>query len=490
MLIFAVLLAVVLINQISTTQLSISDTDASTYVVVPMLMVPIFALFMLKEGIVADVEKRDIVLGAVLFLAAIGMEAYFDATMSYLSFSYRMAALSLPLIIAALSALLFGARNMRRFSFIAVYALFAWPAIFLPVINLEQSFSAINTAIVYSMAKLVVPGLSYVPPISMVLNGTSISIGEACVGIGALIGLVMFLIPLAYFYDASPRERAVWVLTGFALMLVLNIARMLAITTLWFVYGPSQNLISAHSIAGQIMFYGIMAVMVIFSGRFGLSYPSLAGAGRGKGTFSKAGIVVAIVLSLAYLAFSANVASAQQVSPTIASGTARLNFTGGTLIATLDSVANVQNYSSDSFISNGSTSASVYVHNVSGMSQLPIVLIFGQPNATLESEFSQSAFLYKSDQAGNVGKIYELYANGNYSFVYYRRIPYNSGSAVIPADMYVILQRYPYGQGTSCGTASQAMRDAITNAVFLNFPNATDTARIDSAYCFMSKVLK
>lgn len=489
--IFAVLLGVMLLNQISLAGTTISDTDPSTYVIVPMLMLPFFALFMLKENFVSQVEWKDIVLGIVLFCVFLLFGRYVNVYMQFVAASYRMSLLLLPIAIAALAVLLFGSKNLGRFSFIAVYALFASPLLLLPVFNLNPGFATLNTMIVYHIAKTFFPTLSYTPPISLVLNGSVVTIGETCVGIGALIGMAMFLLPLIYLYNGGARKKALWVFSGFMMLLVLNIARMVVIAILWFSNGPSEQLLNIHNVAGQMLFYGIIALMVLLSGMYGLSYPDMKSPAQKKAQrYNFLGIAVAVVFAFAYMVITEPFPSAYPISPVLIVNGQNATFTPSTLLSLLNSVSNVQNYTSQSIVSAQQNSAAEYVLNVSSNTTLPFIMLFGVPNSSLESELNSNRFLYKVDRLGNTAKIYEVDYNGNATFVYYRRVPFYSGSAYYQVDMYGIMTFNPSWQSGACESPLQNFKDDVINDVFFNFQNATTVGRINSAYCFMSKVIK
>ena len=103
-----------------------------------MLMIPLFALFMMKENIAPKTDMRSLALGAILFLLFIVLGQYFRNYLSYLFFSYRIDMLLFPIAIFSLAALLFGSGNLKKFSFLAIYALFASPLLLLPVIGLNR----------------------------------------------------------------------------------------------------------------------------------------------------------------------------------------------------------------------------------------------------------------------------------------------------------------------------------------------------------------
>lgn len=489
--IFAVLLGVMLLNQISLAGTTISDTDPSTYVIVPMLMLPFFALFMLKEDFTAQVEEKDIALGIILFCVFLLFGIYVSTYMQFVALSYRMSLLLFPIAIAAIAVLLFGSKNLGRFSFIAAYALFASPLLLLPIFSLNSGFATLNSIIVYHIAKPFFPTLTYSPPISLMLNGSVVTIGETCVGVGALIGMVMFLLPLAYLYNGEARKKALWVVSGFIIFLVLNLARMVGIAILWFRDGPSEQLLNIHSVAGQILFYGIIALMVLLSGKYGLSYPQIKGSGQKKAQrYNFLGIAIAIVFAFAYMAMTEPLPSAHAISPIYIANGQNATFTPSSLLSLLNAVSNVQNYTSQSIVSARQNSAADYVLNVSKNTTLPFIMLFGVPNSSLESELNSNRFLYKVDSLGNTAKIYEVDYNGNATFVYYRRIPFYSGSAYYPVDMYGIMAFNASWQSGACASALQNFEDDVVNDAFLNFQNATTVGRIDSAYCFMSKVIK
>ena len=490
-LLFAVLLAVMVINLIALTPLSISDSDASTYVIVPMLMLPLFALFMIKENLVPNVGRKDMLLGIILFMTYILLAKYMIIQFGYLFFSYRIGWLLFPILIASIATILFGASNLKRFSFIAVYALFASPLLLLPVISLNPGFATLNSIMVYHIARLFFPSMIYSAPISLLLNGISISIGEACVGVGALIGLVMLMLPLAYLYDGSAKKKFEWVLSGIVLLLVLNLIRMSAISILWFSEGPNQQLLDIHSVAGQFLFYMAVAVMVIVAGLYGLRYPQLKIKKQAKSKrYSLWPAAIAVILALIYYIVSMQFTNVQVISPLLLSNSPSITFTQGALVSLLGSVVNLQNYSSQSVISQNQQSAEVYVYNISRDTTLPLIVLFGAPNQSIGNILQGTTFIYKMNNSQDTAKVYELKYNNTYSFIYYKFVPYQNDGVYYALGEYAVLTFNPYWQSPSCQSDTMLAREAFTNALYLNFQNATTINNVDRAYCFISKVVK
>ena len=431
---FTALLIVLLIFSISITQSYVSDTDASTYVIVPMLMLPIFAVFMLKnsERMVPRVDNRSVVLGTVLFLIFIAMILDLRAYLGPLFFSYRINTLLLPVAIAALATLIFGIKNLGKFAWIAVYALFASPLILIPVINMNLNFASVNSLLIYYSTAALFHGLTFVSPITLAYGGNQISIGNSCIGIGALIALVFFMLPIAYFLKGGLGKKLLWILSGFLLMLFLNFMRMLLITVAWFTYGPSQSILNVHAIAGQIIFYGIILLMIILVGKYGLSYPKI-GLGKKRLNYSSIGITTAIILSILYFLISMSYSGSSQVSLNSIAQNATFNWRS---ISTIYSSYLSYNGTSSSVLGSGNRSVAIAMGNQSNISA---VAIFGQ-NGTAMSRLDSNRSLVGWKEylhEGNIAYLYEFDTVPNIS-IYYSSVVYPQGQGRLHFGMYVV----------------------------------------------------
>ena len=226
---------------INSVQSGISDTDPSTYVIIPILMLPIFFIFKLKEKMLPEVKRRDITIGILLSVVGIVLTAYLKYSLSFEFSAFGIGFLILPIFVAAFTILAYGMKNLKKFRSVIIYSLFTSPIVLLPLLLQNQNFTAINSMIVYLIEKLLIPTLKFSSPITITLNNVSIGIGQSCVGLGAIFGLLFMLVPIAYFYNGADKDKVKWVISGIVLLLLLNIARMSIITSLWFVTGPSQT---------------------------------------------------------------------------------------------------------------------------------------------------------------------------------------------------------------------------------------------------------
>ncbi|MDE1768708.1 MAG: archaeosortase/exosortase family protein, partial [Candidatus Micrarchaeota archaeon] len=398
----------------------------------------------------------------------------------------------LPILILALGISLFGIENANRFSFVALYALFASPLLLMPLLsaNLNQSFANANTLIVYNLLKAILPSLVYSTPISLIMNGNMISIGQACVGVGALIGIVMFMLPLIYLYDGRAIDKAIWIFSGFVLLLALNLLRMTGISLLWFIYGASTALLSLHAVVGQIIFYGTFVLMVLLAGRFGLIFPEI-NAKHVQMRWPVAGIVVALfVAAAAFGGMNASYPTGTTLSPLLIESSANVTFTYMSLATLFANNTLAGNYTTQAVISNDNKSAAVYIYNVSNYTSQPITVLFGAQNDTLQDEIANGSSAYVIGEAPGLSRAYIVGASSQPSFIFYRRIPYSMNGYYESVAMYVVVPYYPYWQDPSCQPLNKKLYNDVANLVLFNLPNETYTDKAYSAYCFVSKVVK
>lgn len=483
---FTALLLALLIFSISITPQYISDTDASTYVIVPMLMLPIFAIFMFKnsEKSVPKVDTQSIVIGTILFTLFIILILDTRASLGPLFFSYRMDMLLLPIAIVALATLVFGLKNLDRFAWIAIYALSASPLLLLPIINTNLNFASVNSLGIYYATRTFFQGMTFVSPITLAYNGYQVSVGNSCIGVGALIALVLFMLPIAYFLDGSRRKKALWILSGLGLMLLLNFIRMLVITVAWFAYGPNQNILDIHAVVGQVIFYFVIIVMIITAGRYKLTYPKIR-LGRKRHNYSTAAVAIAVFFSIIYLLISASYSNSQIVSLTSISQNATLNWRSVNLI--YSSFLNYQGITY-STIGYGNRSVAINLINSSNKNE-QMVALFGQNSTGLPKIFNYGVGTRNWKEymdGGRIAYLYQFNTTPN-TFVYYSSVVYPQGQNNYLFEMYIVNQDYT-SSGSSCLSAYDIFYDTIANMAEFN-PNAFNFG-IDKGYCTVSRVVK
>ncbi len=483
---FTVMLAALLFFSISLTQSYVSDSDASSYVIVPMLMLPLLAVFMFKhsESIAPDVDAQSLVAGAILFTLFIWSVLALGAYLGPLFMSYRMDMLLMPLAIASLALLIFGRSNLKWFGPIAAYALFASPLLLLPFVNMNLAFASLNSAAIYHIAGLFFHGISFQQPVTLAYDGYQISIGNSCIGIGAIIALALLLAPIAYFTEGRPGHKLLWVGSGIALMLALNFLRMLVITVAWFAYGPNQSLLGFHALAGEMIFYLIVIVMLVVAGRYGLSYPRI-GLGSKSREYSGKGIALALAFTLAGIFVSAGYASVQMVPITSLGSNVTLN-----QAAIGSFYNNYLNYKGASYglLSTDNKSAEIGLANISNTTNA--VAIFGQ-NSTFEGAvLAENSSVRTWKEYASANGISYLYVLGTspMSLLYYSRIIYPQGLRNYPFSLYIVEPEYSGPGNGSCQSAYEKVYGTLLNLASLN-PGVFNSS-LDGYYCALKGLVR
>lgn len=487
------LLVVCLANLFYVTQPDILDTDPSTYVIVPLIMLPVLAVFTMKGRFSISPGRRDIAIGAACFAALLVLNTYLRIAFSYEFLSYGIEMLVFPLMIASLIALLFGADNIKRFKLLLIYTLLCAPVLILPILSQNQGFAVANTYLIYNMAKPFVHNLTYDGMDTISAGSYNISIGQACVGIGALIGLILFLIPLAYFYDGRMGRKMYWVIGGAALFLVLNLLRMFFITVDWLFYGPSTAILTIHLFVGILIFYLSLLVMVLLAGRFGLSLPRLRNEKQGKKQRAgNAGIAIAIILSMVYFAFSANYSSALYLSPLYLSSQGQINFTNTYTEQTIGALVSISNASSTEIVAANGSSTAILLSNSTIQQSDPVIALFRNERVTSMPIFTGNQtptgqYIFINNDS-TVAYVYSLETNGSTIYAYHTVIPYIAQSGQFYSiGAYLIIPSYVLGE-PRC-SSFDPLYTPVSNLFNQGYYNATSRNGAYAAYCFGRKAL-
>ncbi len=494
---FAALVLVALASAFYITPTTISDSDFSTYTIVPIMMLPLFALFMLKEGIEPDVRRKDVIIGAAMFVALIAITLLAREEMSYLFLGMRIDMLFFPLLIVALVVCLFGTGNINRFRWLVLYALFASPVVLLWLGGTNTDFVVANTIVVFGVVSHVFSGAVYLPPMTVIANGYRVGIGETCIGIGILIATIMFLAPMAYLFDGKRRRKVFWTASGLLLILALNAGRMLGISLAWFAYGPSATILTIHVFAGMLLFYATIVAMILVAKRYGLTFPAGNVSGKAKkartGTAFVQGIVVAVVISIAYCLFTLNYAGASPLSPVVLYHEAPFN---ASLMAPLaNAMSNHTGFHSEILTDTQNNRIVLSMSNATFNSTYPIeMLIVNSSSGETAGLTSKNAFLGELNFLsgnGNVDSVYYLGSGGQGYLVYSARVPYvYPNQSYTEADIYAVLPaQLVNGREATCLSTYDYAYSGLMNVMNVHAYNASANQRINSAYCMLRRVV-
>ena len=494
-LVFFIAALVLLSTSLFITPLAVSDADPSTYVIVPTLMLPLFVLFSLKAAPDPRVGRGDIAIGSAMFAAFLLLSFSLRFSFSFFFVSFRIDLLLLPLALAALAVLLFGAEGLRRFRGLLLYALLASPPVLLFLLESYGTFTSLNTLIVYGLLKPFVSGISYVAPITISANGYYIGIGQACVSIGIFIALALFLVPIAYLYDGKDSSKARWAASGVILLFALNILRMLFVSYAWLSWEPSGVVALIHEFVGVLLFYAVIIVMVLATGKYGLTLLPKRRTGKArarKGGYGwwAAAMALALAFSLAYAYSTLYYAGALDVSPIALSNQIPFNFSNPEMARAVGGLLAGKGTAGFAMASENGAYALFSLTNVTTNEPAPIIVSVSREgimknigdNATVRGPFR---FL---EDNGASEEVSDVLSNGTEFFLYRTEVPLvldNMSSSI--AEVYLIIPDDALG-GAGCVPSYEGSYAAVLNALNAGSYNATEHENVLRALCISERI--
>lgn len=491
------LLAIVLILSTSLyiTPTTVSDTDPSTYVIVPILMLPVFLLFSLKSRPEPRIGRKDVVLGVVLFAAFILLVLALRLYFTLLFVSFRMDMLLMPLAIISLVTLLFGVENVVKFRGAIVYSLLASPAVMYPILLQSNTFTQLNTLLVYWLMKPFISGVQYLAPITIQANLHAIAIGQTCVSIGIFIALALFLIPVAYFYDGKSGKKVLWVASGIALLFLLNFFRMLGISLVWLAYGPNATALLVHSFIGVLLFYIIIIVMMLISKFYslGISKRKVARKRVRAIRISPLPALAAIVISLMYVLLTLNYATALVISPLSLGNRSLFNFNNSQMATAIHEMINRDNFSSFAIANTNGSTVIFSLINRSINGTVPIYLYFSTTNnnsitSGIEQQNKLLADMQFFNRNGNREYVYLVSSNNTDFIVYNTNLPFQlDNMSTATAGVLLVMHASQLPHIYSCNNYDP-LYSSLLNLPNLSSYNQSATQTLLAAECFSDKL--
>jgi exosortase/archaeosortase family protein len=498
--VFLVAVIVLIAPLFLTTPFSISDTDPFSYVIVPLLMIPLFVLFSAKGLPEPNVRARDLAAGSALFAAFILIALSARFYLSFLYASFRVDMLLLPLAFAALATLLFGLDRIKNFRGLMLYSVFASPAVLFLVLNSYGAFTSFNTLIVYDFVKLFVPSASYLAPLSISANGYSIGIGQACISLGIFAAMALFLVPIAYLYAGKAARKVLWVSSGVALLFVLNIGRMLTVAYAWLTYGPSSTIALVHASAGVILFYVATAAMVLVAGKYGLSLskavaPSKQGKRKepGGGKIYLWSILLALVFSALYLLATASPSAALPTSPVVLANVVAFNFSNKGIASLVTGMIGRGNFTS---IAISDPSGRYVLFDLSNrtisLSSPVVVQVSGQNPAVMKDIASNSTVVGELEMVSGSGvseTLLDAISNKTEFVVYNTNIPLAlQGASSTIAAVYVLIPSSVLRNSTCTAGYNEAYY-LLLNGLGGGSANATVRRNLLTSLCISERIV-
>jgi len=488
--VFVLSIVIMLANSFFATPSSILDTDPSTYIIVPIIMLPLFSIFIFKNKIKPKAKRLDLLIGFILFISFLFAITYLRYTFSFLFMSYRLDMLIFPLAIASIAITIFGFENISKFKALMIFTLFASPMLLTPIFFTNQNFAEMNAYIVYIVMHAFEKSVVFTPPISISGNGYSIGIGESCAGIGALIGIIMFLIPIAYLLDGELHAKMLWILSGFILLLVLNFIRMATIGLIWLWLGPNQSTSFAHSFAGVLIFYITIIAIILAAPLFKLKIPkpSKKRIYRRKPRYALLPLILPIIYALLYFLLTTNYANSIQVSPALMHANATLN--GSAFENFVSSNVNTTGFTTISYLFSNTSDILLFVNQTFNKTN-PIAMLITAPNMKAEKELLSNMSVLGSATFMNKNGIniylYQVYSNNTIYYMGFEELPYVFDDEYYVESEYFIMPEVAGSLNLKCGYSKFTYLYNILNPIFYN---ATKINELESAYCINEKIFR
>jgi exosortase/archaeosortase family protein len=470
------------------TPLSILDTDPSTYVIVPILMLPLFVIFEMRADIKPEIDTKSLYIGSVLFVLFIAAFLYLRSVFTFAFISFRLDLLLFPIALIALSTMLFGIKNIKHFRAMAVYMLFASPAVLIPIINMNSAFAAANSIIVYTFIHIFSPSAVYIPPITIAASGYSIGIGEACAGIGAMIGIVMLLAPIAYFYHGTARNKFYWLASGLLLLLALNIARMASIGFVWLSGGARAATSYVHSFAGILLFYAVIIVMLLAAGAYKLRFPKIAKDKQHTEKYAVPAIALVLAFSIVYLLLTLDYSTASFISPIQLQKYVEFSSNNTQIVSQVFRQMNTTGFVSFVLPVISNSSIMIELENGTFNKTAPIAMLITVPNSNITKGILSHSILKDEmtfvSNSGYKSEVYYLISNSTGFIVVRSFMPYLLSNGTTLLDDYAV---FPANVTPSSIKCSYDYPYSMM-ANLLPHGNATANGMMESAYCIAARI--
>lgn len=293
--ILAVLVAVIVAYRYSLTTLTRNlglETPLAYLGLVPFMALLIALVLGRRPPDEPPIHDRqfDYILGLPLIVVALTIAYALPARLSTQFWTWRFDLLSLPLFVAGVVAIAFGARTLWRIRAAVVFLLLAWPVPYTLVLDPSLRASArITTAGVraaLSFVPVAVPVTSGDGSLFTIHHGDSdfmVSVAAACAGVNGIVGFVLVGAAAAVLVDGPRRSKLVWLALGVALLWLLNIVRILGIMATGARWGEEVAIEGLHPVLGLVTFNLGVVAMILAMPRFGLHFRQRSRTGGPEG---------------------------------------------------------------------------------------------------------------------------------------------------------------------------------------------------------------
>jgi exosortase/archaeosortase family protein len=230
---------------------------------VPVLAVALATAYVKPKPGEPDIYDRqlDYIVGLPLLMTAAAITILLPRHMSAIFWEWRVDLLAVPLFVAGLLAIVFGARVLWRQRLAVLYLLLALPALYTVVLasTLERytdfTVDALRTIVHYlPFAKAVAaPGD---PLFAVTHHGSSflLAVVTACSGVDGLVGFLLIGLLFAAMMRGPLLRKFVWLMAGLPLLWAVNLGRITFIFWVGHEWGERVAMDVFHPVIGLVTF--------------------------------------------------------------------------------------------------------------------------------------------------------------------------------------------------------------------------------------------
>jgi exosortase/archaeosortase family protein len=258
------------------------ETPLADLILVPFLVAAVFVAASRRHPYVGALRLGwfDLLLGTALLGSGLTLLVAGPVYWSKYFWAMRLDLLALPVFVAGVVLLLFGARAIVPFGFPVLSLLLAWPLPYLAFLERALGgFTQATTAVVGALA----PRMGLATPTGgdgafLLHHGPrtfSLSVGSACSGVNSLVGFFLLGVFALYFVEGRRSRRLAWLALGALLVWVANVARILALFAVGSGFGERAAVTLLHPVAGLVALNLAVLSLLALMPRFRLFWREL-----------------------------------------------------------------------------------------------------------------------------------------------------------------------------------------------------------------------
>ncbi|MGD0977533.1 MAG: exosortase/archaeosortase family protein [Candidatus Bathyarchaeia archaeon] len=208
---------------------------------------------------------------AGVLLSSTAILVYWYGSYTFTPLEYHM--LMLPVFAAGLTLVLFNTQTLRQLLFPLVFLVLLMPPPSDLLSNVGSALSVSSSQVSFAFIRLVgIPSTltsQYGNPVIQLTRAggetMGFSVGIACSGIYSLLGFLVFAVFIGYIIRDKLWKKLTLFFIGFALIYVLNVARIDAILMIGFNYGQDIATELFHLVGGWILIFLGTLLLLAFS---------------------------------------------------------------------------------------------------------------------------------------------------------------------------------------------------------------------------------